>query len=106
MKHDDPVRVKLREEREQAQLWCDVLSKGLGHALSDGWRNCTEDLRPLIALVKTKLVDAVDALERAEEAYAPERAEEAYAPYWRRGRVRRIRSYPLKKKAKAKVKAA
>ena len=97
MRHDDPVRLKLREEREQAQLWCDVLSKGLGHALSDGWRNCTEDLRPVIALVKTKLVDAVDALQRAEDAYAP---------YWHRGRVRRIRSYPPKKKAKAKVKAA
>lgn len=77
-KRDDPKRLKLRDERERATAWVEILCKGIGHALADGYRHeGSEDVRRIIARVNGELAEAVDALDRAEKAYEP---------YWARRR--------------------
>lgn len=86
---EDPKRTKLRAAREAAQVRLNVLCKGIGHALADGYQSCAEDIRPIIVLVNTELVAAVDAHEAAEEAYRP---------YWSRHRRAYVRRVQKKKK--------
>jgi hypothetical protein len=81
MKRDDPVRLKLRGDRERATLWLDILCKGIGHALTEepARHGDTETLRALVGRVNGELLEAMKAYERAEKAYEP---------YWSRRRVR------------------
>jgi hypothetical protein len=86
MRRDDPKRLKLRGDREQAQAWLDILCKGIGAELSGGYRQCPEDFRLLISRVNGELLEALIAVEKADEAYCP---------YWNR---RRFRTYPVRKR--------
>lgn len=74
---DDPKRAKAEAERDRAQLWLQVLCKGIGRTLAE---TCAyyygPALRPVIALVNTELAAAVadvDAAEIAMEPYWPRR---------------------------------
>jgi hypothetical protein len=89
MKRDDPVRLRLRAQRERAQLWLDILRRGIGKEMADGYRSCPEDVRALMERVNSELSDAADAVEQAEKAYSP---------YW--GRRRRVHRYVSSKGGK------
>lgn len=91
MRRDDPKRLKLRAERERAEAWLDVLCKGFGHSLADGYGWRTDELRPLIELIQAQMIPAIEDVEAAEKAYAP---------YWRRRRT------VMHRRKKAKTKAA
>jgi hypothetical protein len=84
---DDPVRLKLRGDRERAFAWLDILCKGIGHALTEEPGRCGdgESVRILIGRVNGELLEAVTALEKAEKAYQP---------YWSRRRIHYVARKP------------
>jgi hypothetical protein len=73
MRRNDPKRLKLRGDRERAQLWLDILCKGIGEQLSHSWRECPDDVRSIINRVNGELLEALIAVEKADKAYQPYR---------------------------------
>lgn len=75
-------KAEARAERAQAQLWLEILSRGIGHVLVDEYLDCEETLRPIIGHANGALLAAIKRAEAAKKAYEP---------YWTRRRIR-IRS--------------
>lgn len=91
MKRDDPIRLKLRAEREDAQVRLNILSLGIGHALIKSYDE--SETRLILDYANKELPHAIKACEKADEAYRP---------YWSRRRVRVHR--PPKRKRKKPTK--
>ena len=79
---------RLREEKHRARMWVEVLRKGIGRELCDGYHDWPEDIKGLIDLVNNALVPAVMRMEDADKAYEPFQ------------RFRRRRMYVPRKKVK------
>ena len=93
---EDPKRLAAEQRRDRAQLWLEILSSGIGHAMQQTDRRYyPETMRGVIERVNGELCEAVDEAEAAEKAYEP---------YWRR-RSRRMYNKPKKKAAKKAKKA-
>lgn len=90
MKRDDPKRLKLQADRERTSMWLSVLCNGFGQMLEQ--EHYPEGVRSIIAGINTELVEAVNAAQRAEDAYRP---------YWSRRRRMRINRAVKHKKGKA-----
>jgi hypothetical protein len=89
MRRDDPKRLKLQAERERTALRLDILCQGIAKALQSGF-----PLGPVIHIINTELVAAM------QDAQA---AEDAYRPYWSRRRLRRSTLRPRVKKTVSKA---
>ena len=74
MKRDDPELLKARAERQRAQIWLDVVRKGIGQAMLDAcYIDSSVDFAHITSMVNGELRRAVEAVAKAEEAYAPYR---------------------------------
>jgi len=68
-RREAPAKTKARLERDKATLWLEVVSIGIARKLRDAYD--PEELREVIRLVNTDLIEALEAKEKAEKAYEP-----------------------------------
>lgn len=95
MQKDDPKVEVLRIRRAKTGLYLDILSKGLGKILYEGYTRYPEEYKELLEFIENDLKPAIQMAQEAEEAYRP---------YWRRHRLRRVRITKLSKLKSTKKK--
>ncbi len=98
-KTDDPKRVQLRAELDQANTWLRILCKGIGRILADKYVD-HEDVRPIIDRINSELLPAVEAVEACQRAFEPYRLKR-----WNWGKRRRVSRARTARSPKPRTKA-
>jgi hypothetical protein len=87
-KQRENKRLELQSKRDVANLRLDILCKGIGHKLANGYgysAGYTDELRSIITIINIDLINVIKASEDAEKAFEP------FRKYRRRSRMYNIR---------------